>query len=440
MQDGDEAIVYFRGRHEGENALTDYFDVEGEGEDQVVDLSTLEDMGEDELWEVATHLNCNGLTEDSGEKDLREAITRRIEAELEPITQVKHYIPRNKGQKRELWINCANPDAAANALDWRFETDCRPCYERMNGDEGVSTMSPFTWTVWDTRSVHRVPTKVKGEKDKYESCTMLTKNRCRWCSHNKGIDPREQDDIKLDELKKLALKGYCRKYQNKLRLLELPETQYGLIEALEAEVRTTCCRACGEQTLQVTGATCPDCDEEFDFDALLATGWDPEKPSALAVRCESCDSSVKPDCAYECECGDPTPARLGDVPVKARMTKEGKNQRRVWTFKIAGKAEPFVIGESDERDVIIKAKLFDFDEVTKAPTIPEQVHALGAAVDPITGDAVEAPPSPVQSAATRTKPSGTTTTKAKGGKPGGLKSGNSKTSNRTLGSRFTKRA
>lgn len=444
MEHDDEAIVWFRGRHEGEHDLSDYFDVDDDG---VADLATLDDMGEDELWEVIRELGCCGIEKDSPEDDLREAITRRVEKESEPIVQVKHYFARNKGKKgMELFLNCANADAAATAPEWQFETDCRCCHERMNGDKGVSTMTPFTWTVWDTREVHRVPGEGKDGKDKYESCTMRTKNRCRWCSHNNGIDARDQDDIKRDDLKSLAKQGYCIKYRNGLRLLELAESQYGLIEALEAEVRQNYCRSCGEEALQLAGANCPECSEEFDFDPLMATGWDPDKPSALTVRCEHCSASVKPLCAFTCSsCNDPVPARLGDVPVKVRMTKEGRNERRVWTFKVAGNAEPFVLGESPEKDRIINAKLFDFEEVTKAPTVAQQLATLGTVVDPITGEEVQI----VQTSKVPTVGSSTRKQLSKGGKPpkGGKvgktswpKPGTIKTVNRKQGSRFTKRA
>lgn len=455
MEDGDEAIVFFRGRLEGEYDFSEYFDVEMDGDREIVDTSTLKDMSEDELWELAEAIGCCGYTEDSDEDALRSAVERRVHKELEPIVQVKHYIARNKGkQGRDLFVNCANPDMAASALDWHFETDCRSCHERMNGDKGVSTMSPFTWTVYDTREVHRVPSKIappetkkKGreDKDSYVSCTMATKSRCRWCSHNKQIDSRDQDDIKRDDLKDLAKKGYCIKYRNELKMLELSESQYSLIEALEIEVRQNYCRSCGEKELEIAGANCPDCSESFDFDALMSTGWDPDKPNAMVVRCEACSASVKPECAYICNgCDDPVPARLGDVPVKVRMTKEGKNEKRVWTFKVAGNAQPFVLGESDERDRIIGSKLIDYDEVTKAPSIAEQVKQLGCAVDPITGEAVGASTSkaPTVNSASRANVSkGVKGGKvAKGGKTGGIKPGTSKTTKRTLGSRFTKRA
>ena len=440
MNDGDEAIVYFRGRLEGEYDFSDYFDVDED--DGSVDISTLDDMGEDELWELVSELGCCGYTEDSDEDALKAAITRRVENELEPVVQVKHYFARNKGkQGRELFLNCAQPTLAAEAREWNFETDCRSCHERMNGDKGVSTMMPFTWTVYDTREVHRIPSKNK-DKDKYESCTMRTKKRCRWCSHNRQIDDRDQDDIKRDDLKDLAKKGYCIKYRNELRLLELAESQYGLIEALEVEVRQSYCRSCGENELEVAGANCPECSEEFDFDSLMSTGWDPDKPTEMVVRCEHCSASVKPACAYTCnECDDPVPARLGDVPVKVRMTKEGKNERRVWTFKVAGKAEPFVLGEDEERDKIIAAKLFDFDEVTKAPSIADQVNTIGCAVDPITGEEVGAKTSKAPTVGSASRRGATKGGKvAKGGKSGGIRAGGSKSSNRKLGSRFTKRA
>ncbi len=452
MDDGDEAIIFFRGRLEGEHDFSDYFEVEVEDDKQIVDLATLKDMGEDELWELAEQIACCGYTEDSDEDGLRAAITRRVESELEPVVQVKHYFARNKGkQGRELFLNCAQPVLAASAEDWNFETDCRSCFERMSGDRGISTMTPFTWTVYDTREVHRVPsklapaeTKKKGQEDKdsYVSCTMSTKNRCRWCSHNKQVDSRDQDDISRDDLKDLAKKGYCIKYRNELKLLELAESQYGLIEALEVEVRQSYCRSCGEKELEIAGANCPECSEEFNFDSLMATGWDPDKPNTMVVRCENCSSSVKPECAYMCNsCDDPVPARLGDVPVLVRMTIEGKNKKRVWTFKVAGKAEPFVLGVSDERDRIIAAKLFDYNEVTAAPSIPEQIKTIGCAVDPITGQAVGADTSKAPTAGTASRRNTTAVVKggkvAKGGK---LKPGGSKSSTRKLGSRFTKRA
>ena len=116
MEDGDEAIVFFRGRLEGEYDFSDYFDVEGEGPEQVVDISTLKDMSEDELWELAAEIGCCGYTEDSDEEALQAAITRRVESELEPVVQVKHYFARNKGkQGRELFLNCAQPELAAQA-------------------------------------------------------------------------------------------------------------------------------------------------------------------------------------------------------------------------------------------------------------------------------------------------------------------------------------
>ena len=219
----------------------------------------------------------------------------------------------------------------------------------------------------------------------------------------------------------------------------MAESQYGLIEALEVEVRQSYCRSCGEAELEVAGANCPECSEGFDFDELVASGWDPDKPAGMIVKCEHCEAKVKPECAYTCNsCDDPEPARLGDVPVKVRMTKEGRNERRVWTFKVAGNAEPFVLGEDDERDRIIAAKLFDFEEVTKAPDVRQQIATIGCAVDPITGEEV--------SSGTETAPSAGVASRratggAKGGKPPkGGKAGGSKNSKRTLKSRFTKRA
>src|SRR5690606_32031060 len=111
------------------------------------------------------------------------------------------------------------------------------------------------------------------------------------------------------ELKKLTERGYSRVYTGGVKMLELPETAYSQIEDLELQARLFC-RGCCEGRLTVVGASCPSCSEEFDFEGLIADGWDPDMPKSV-VKCTGCGETVRPTCVYSCShCDEPVPARL----------------------------------------------------------------------------------------------------------------------------------
>lgn len=398
MNDGDEAIFYFRGRMEGDYDPASMIDLDDDGAPE------FDDEDEEALLELAQEMGCCGYTEESDLERLQAVISRRVKDELEPFQQVKHYFATNKGkQGRELFLHCGDEEAAINAKDWKFETECRPCFVRMSGVKNISAQLLYTWTVYDTRVVHKISagegrrrkTRTSGrrteEKDAYEPCTLEAKGRCQHCSHNRKLDRRDQDDISIDELRELLDDGWRRRYYNGNRLLELPDRDYARIEDL-MEQAATMCRNCGDGKIRVTGAVCSDedCQEEFDLDEMISHGVDPEDSNAR-VSCEECGEVGRPNCVFECdECDDPTPARLSDVPVRAKMTLEGKDgKQRVWSFSIAGNPEPLTLGDDPKIDRIIAARMPDVDEITKAPSIAKQVETLGLAEDPITGEEVE---------------------------------------------------
>lgn len=430
LGDGEEAIVRFVGRFESDYDISEYLEFDDEG------IPDLDGLDEDDLLELCTTLGCFGISEDSDEEGLKGAITRRATKELEPVIQVKHYLSRNKGKNPGPWLQCGDPNAAVEALSWKFDTDCRACFERMNGDKGVGAQILYTWSVYDTRKDHKVESggrrrnrrDDKDKKNDYETCTMDLKGRCQHCSHNKRIDSRPQSEIPLEELKKLQEEGYSRIYTGGMKYFELPETSYSQVEDLELQARAMC-RSCSDGKIGVCGAICPSCHEEFDFDDLVADGWDPDERERARVRCGACGAQVQPSCVYECdECDDPMPARLSDVPVRVRMTLEGKNDKRVFTFTIHGPPEPLELGADPDMDLMLRSKLPDYDTAFAPPSVQEQIKALGCGTDPITGEDVEddVPSAPTVGKAGRLASRGAKGSKggkSKGGKSKGVKSG-----------------
>src|SRR5690606_31708287 len=213
LGDGDESIVRFIGRMEADVVIEELVELNDDGSPD------LDGMDESDLNELCAMICAFGIREDSTDEDLCAAIDRRIRNELEPIIQVKHYIKRNDGRPGlSPWGQCADTTAAVTACDWTFETECRTCSARMQGDKGISTQIKYTWSVYDTQKTHQVAAKGKTQfkkgqqedKAQYEPCTLDSKGRCQHCAQNKRIDPRSQKAIPLEELKKLTERGYSR--------------------------------------------------------------------------------------------------------------------------------------------------------------------------------------------------------------------------------------
>ena len=349
-------------------------------------------------------VGCCGITDEDDEDKLRTMLARYVKNGLEPKITVKHYCAANKNiQGKEPWQNCGDPEAAFTAEGWEWDTECRVCYDKMNGNKGVSLQTKFVWSIYDTRRDHKISSgggRSRGrgrgnqnqEKNDYESCTMRTKGRCKHCSYNKKFDDRNQDEIPLEELKELESQGYRRAYTQGMSMLELSAGDISAIEDLRVQARKMC-RGCGEGKLTVESAICPECHEEFDMDDLVAAGWDPDEDDAVdKIKC-GCGETVEPESVFECtDCDDPSPARLNDVPVRIKLTVEGANNRYNYTFTIAGPPVPVEWdgGEDEDQDTefaaIIRAGLPNYEEIFKVPSVDEQIKYLGCGVDPITGE------------------------------------------------------
>jgi hypothetical protein len=418
-----EAITFFCGLFEEEVKVSDYME-----DGKVI----LDDMDEDDLLEMATEIGAR-VWEDIKDEHLRGSIERRLTSELEPVIWCRHYTQRNQGRyegsggsrKRvSPYLNCGDPAAVVAAEDWSFDTVCRPCYERQNGDKGVgNAQQRVAWSVYSLTRQHRVKAEKKGDYDEYIDCTQATKGRCRQCAQNRKIDKREQKDIPKDDLKELMESyGYSPLYEVGMVVFDLPAGQEPLVTALATEIRMTLCR-CGEGKLEVTGAACPECEESFDYDDLLIAGWNPEEPDPekqLHVTCGSCDERVKPDPAFECdECDEPTSARLGDVPIKITCIKGDRGSS--WSFQIAGDVCPMELGDDEQTDKILGARMPDWESVTAVPDVKDQIVYLGLRKDPL-GDGSEDDDDDVAAAPTVGKGG----KKTKGGKKGGKGSKGSK--------------
>lgn len=379
------AVVYFCGLFEEEVDISDYL------EDGKVDL---DEMDMDDLMEMATEIGAR-VWEDIKEEHLKSSIERHLTVEKEPVLWVRHYTQRNQGRfdgsggnrKRvSPTLNCGDPKAVVDAEDWNFETRCRPCHERQNGDKGVGNAAQrVAWSVYSLTWQHRVKAEKKGEWDDYIDCTQETKGRCRYCAQNRKIDPRKQSDIPREELEKMVSSyGYASLREVAMVVFDLPAGQEPLVTALATNIRMTLCR-CGEGKLDVTGACCPECSEDFDYDDLLIAGWNPEEPDPekqLHVVCGSCNEQVKPEPAFECDaCDDPTSARLGDVPVRITCIKGERGSN--WSFQVEGEACPMVLGDDDQTDKILNARMPDWEKVTEVPSVKDQLVYLGLHKDPL---------------------------------------------------------
>jgi hypothetical protein len=381
-----ETVLYFIGLFEEEIDLEKYL------EDGKPDL---EDLDEDELMEIAEDIGARRW-EDMKVDHLKNAVERRLTKEIDPVIKVRHYVDRNRNQfehvngrkvKKPTYANCGDPEAAVTAEDmFNFETKCRICVEKQAGDKGIGGPSQrICWAVFDTRFQHRIKAEKKGDYDEYIDCTSETKGRCIQCSKNRKIDDTPQEDMEKEKLEDLMNNyGYAPRYRVGARILELPMSQLPLVESTLSKIRNTKCR-CGEGDLDVTGAQCPECEEEFDFDELVASGWNPEEsdPSKqLTVVCGSCEEKVKPEEEYECsECDDPTPARAGDVPIRAAVTKGDKGN--TWSFQIDGDVCVMDVGDGELEDRILGTRMPDWEEFVKPMTVKAQLSYLSLHEDPL---------------------------------------------------------
>jgi len=349
----------------------------------------LNKLDTDDLVEICSEIQAV-FKEDMEKSELVDAILDRYKS-LEPALNARHYVDRNKGRKGAFtYMNCGDSEAAVLG-DIRTKTDCEICKARLSGDKGVGWPQTTNWfSFYDYRKVHRIPSGDE-EKDEYVPCTMEEKGHCKQCSRNKKILDREgmdEGDLKFEDNDAFnewcAKTGYARTYANGMRMFNLANKFADLVLDLSARISRHC-RSCGTGKVKPTGACCPHCGEEYDWDELIEAGWNPEEMQN--VECPECGEEGVPEPMYECSnCDDAKPARLCDVDVRCVMTGEGTSKN--WTFTEQLPVRP--LDYTDEEDaVILSTPLPDYDRELAPPSVEEQLKFIGKA--PARGPTPSAP-------------------------------------------------
>lgn len=313
-------------------------------------------------------------------EELRKQIKARY-AVKEPFFYGRHFARRNMGNKAAggPFINCGD-SAALSSEDQDVVSTCRVCHAIDEGDSSINRSSSFAFTFWDYRGQHVIK-KGKDAKNEYVACTMATKRHCEHCSHNtKVADPKSNN--------------FRTRYDNGNRYLAIPISVAKALIACEQRV-TRRCKSCRVGELAPVGAYCPNeaCYQPFDFDGLLASGWDPDNRGL--TKCHACKLSVTPELQYECShCQTPTASRLYDVDLLVSVTKEGAadKQRTNYQFVEQMPVKPLDPFNDKTAAKILATPMLVFEELLGPPTVQEQLRWIGVHNDPMTAAGHEEEP------------------------------------------------
>lgn len=304
--------------------------------------------------------------------DLVKNVLLRYE-QREPAISARHYIGRNKGQQgRQCYVNCAD---AERVLSGEGDYTCRYCYAIDHlGDKGIGrAQGIYYFSAWDYRKVHQIRGAKETDKKEYEECTVDS-GVCKHCSWNRSRKPDAPD--------------YRPLFNNGMRYFRLPGMHAEHIMACERRVKNIC-RSCGIGKLKPIGAVCPreECCEEYDFDALVLSGWAPEDPQP--ITCGSCGETVVPEPLLACSrCSDPVPTALHDVMVLCE--KSGEDKKQTWSFAEQLPVEPLDLANEIDAKVLA-AELPNFEEIGKGDSVSEQLRNIGIRDDPMAEDIPDAP-------------------------------------------------
>ncbi len=337
----------------------------------------------DGLLAVCEALQCVWHSE-MDEDAMVETITKRYD-QLEPAMNARHYCDRNKSRKGvSTFENCQDSETAVLGDIRKDGTECIACNARLNGDKGMGFPSTtYYWTVYDYRASHQVK---KGDENEYVPCTREEdeeydgETSCRICNKNFGLDERDEADIMSDRqdgeeseaMKELQARGYARRFVHGNRKLQLSGKFADALFACEARLNKRCKsvhvdedgvqHACGGK-LKKVGAHCtnPECEEEYDYRGLKASGWNPDEPSE--IECPHCGETVTPAFIYECrKCDDPQPASLMDADIL--ICRTGSKQQTNWSFT-EQEIRPLNL---DDDEHILRERLPDYEVELAAPS------------------------------------------------------------------------
>jgi hypothetical protein len=345
-------------------------------------IPSAEDLAEytvEQLRALAVGLQAS-YAEDWEPQQVIESIVARL-GQVEPFCYARHYISRNAGRKGlQAYNPCADPEVALLGDIFKDPTMCRHCVERAAGDKGVGYPQPvFNYSVWDYEKVHQV---TEGEEKKYEACTLADTNVCKHCSRNRKVGEKGAGYAPLFD-NGMRYHGLATKYSEQLLACARRVAKY-CRHVTELEP-LTCCGG----KITPSGAACPSCGEDFDWDDLIGTGWLPDEPTAIV--CGSCEEKVVPDLALECSgCDEPERARLCDVDVL--VGKTGEDTSTAWSF--SEQLPPRLLDPDDEVGAkVLAALLPDYEKMDecKPQSIEVQLKNLGKVDDPLGEELAPAP-------------------------------------------------
>lgn len=327
----------------------------------------LEGMSEEDL---VTHLlyYAGYFNNELDKNGIIESIKNRYNSK-EPIFGASHYIDRNKGRKKDLYMNCGDTEALLNTAK---DTKCRMCYCSNKGDKGIGFPSrKLVFSFYDYRAQHVIP-GAEDNASKYKWCTKANKGFCEHCAYNNKVGDKSEN--------------YRKKYDSGMRYLELPIPAAEALIACEQRVMMYC-RSCGLGRLTPNGAYCPNsaCYQWFDFDDLICSGWDPSK--ATSIQCQHCNMHVIPEMSYECNsCDNPVASRLYDVDILVSVTEQATARGKRKNFQFVEQIPITPLTLEDELGFkILSTAFIDYenDQFTTVPSVEDQLDFIGITQDPL---------------------------------------------------------